>query len=86
MDSCFHFYFIIVILFSKRITCQITETTNIKCTDFRLACCLLKVNCSLKNVLLFSYERQESVTTTEARLRMEGVEFKEEWQDEDFPR
>ncbi|XP_076863589.1 BCL2/adenovirus E1B 19 kDa protein-interacting protein 2 isoform X2 [Brachyhypopomus gauderio] len=31
-------------------------------------------------------ERQESVTTTEARLRMEGVELKEEWQDEDFPR
>uniref|UniRef100_A0A673CLW4 CRAL-TRIO domain-containing protein n=1 Tax=Sphaeramia orbicularis TaxID=375764 RepID=A0A673CLW4_9TELE len=24
--------------------------------------------------------------TTEARLRMEGVELKEEWQDEDFPR
>ncbi|XP_062847922.1 BCL2/adenovirus E1B 19 kDa protein-interacting protein 2 isoform X2 [Trichomycterus rosablanca] len=34
----------------------------------------------------YSYEQQESVTTTEARLRMEGVEFKEEWQDEDFPR
>ncbi|KAM5170977.1 BCL2/adenovirus E1B 19 kDa protein-interacting protein 2 isoform 2-T2 [Mantella aurantiaca] len=33
-----------------------------------------------------SFERPESVTTTEARLRMEGVEFKEEWQDEDFPR
>lgn len=33
-----------------------------------------------------SFERQESDTTTEARLRMEGVEFKEEWQDEDFPR
>uniref|UniRef100_A0A3P9LV01 BCL2 interacting protein 2 n=1 Tax=Oryzias latipes TaxID=8090 RepID=A0A3P9LV01_ORYLA len=33
-----------------------------------------------------SLERQESVTTTEARLRMEGVELKEEWQDEDFPR
>ncbi|KAK1788830.1 hypothetical protein P4O66_002637 [Electrophorus voltai] len=33
-----------------------------------------------------SFERQESVTTTEARLRMEGVELKEEWQDEDFPR
>ncbi|XP_041443612.1 BCL2/adenovirus E1B 19kDa interacting protein 2 S homeolog isoform X3 [Xenopus laevis] len=33
-----------------------------------------------------SYEGQESVATTEARLRMEGVEFKEEWQDEDFPR
>nr|XP_015198932.1 PREDICTED: BCL2/adenovirus E1B 19 kDa protein-interacting protein 2 [Lepisosteus oculatus] len=31
-------------------------------------------------------ERQESVATTEARLRMEGVELKEEWQDEDFPR
>uniref|UniRef100_A0AAZ3S5T6 BCL2 interacting protein 2 n=1 Tax=Oncorhynchus tshawytscha TaxID=74940 RepID=A0AAZ3S5T6_ONCTS len=30
--------------------------------------------------------RQESVATTEARLRMEGVELKEEWQDEDFPR
>lgn len=29
---------------------------------------------------------QESVLATEARLRMEGVEFKEEWQDEDFPR
>ncbi|MCI4381818.1 hypothetical protein PGIGA_G00256340 [Pangasianodon gigas] len=33
-----------------------------------------------------SFERQESVSTTEARLRMEGMEFKEEWQDEDFPR
>ncbi|XP_040198764.1 BCL2/adenovirus E1B 19 kDa protein-interacting protein 2 isoform X2 [Rana temporaria] len=33
-----------------------------------------------------SFERPESVNTTEARLRMEGVEFKEEWQDEDFPR
>ncbi|OCT89508.1 hypothetical protein XELAEV_18018129mg [Xenopus laevis] len=33
-----------------------------------------------------SYERHESVATTEARLRMEGVELKEEWQDEDFPR
>ncbi|XP_073474987.1 BCL2/adenovirus E1B 19 kDa protein-interacting protein 2 isoform X2 [Aquarana catesbeiana] len=33
-----------------------------------------------------SFERPESVSTTEARLRMEGVEFKEEWQDEDFPR
>ncbi|RXM94700.1 Transcription initiation factor IIA subunit 2, partial [Acipenser ruthenus] len=31
-------------------------------------------------------ERQESVATTEARLRMEFVELKEEWQDEDFPR
>uniref|UniRef100_A0A8C6SW05 BCL2 interacting protein 2 n=1 Tax=Neogobius melanostomus TaxID=47308 RepID=A0A8C6SW05_9GOBI len=30
-------------------------------------------------------ERQESISTTEARLRMEGVELKEEWQDEDFP-
>ncbi|KAM3925006.1 BCL2/adenovirus E1B 19 kDa protein-interacting protein 2 isoform 4-T4 [Leptodactylus fuscus] len=33
-----------------------------------------------------SFDRQESVATTEARLRMEGVELKEEWQDEDFPR
>ncbi|XP_015234433.1 PREDICTED: BCL2/adenovirus E1B 19 kDa protein-interacting protein 2 isoform X2 [Cyprinodon variegatus] len=33
-----------------------------------------------------SFERQESVATTEARLRLEGVELKEEWQDEDFPR
>ncbi|XP_043979725.1 BCL2/adenovirus E1B 19 kDa protein-interacting protein 2 isoform X4 [Gambusia affinis] len=33
-----------------------------------------------------SLEREESVATTEARLRMEGVELKEEWQDEDFPR
>ncbi|XP_069564761.1 BCL2/adenovirus E1B 19 kDa protein-interacting protein 2 isoform X1 [Brachyistius frenatus] len=33
-----------------------------------------------------SLERRESVATTEARLRMEGVELKEEWQDEDFPR
>ncbi|XP_056428522.1 BCL2/adenovirus E1B 19 kDa protein-interacting protein 2 isoform X6 [Hyla sarda] len=33
-----------------------------------------------------SFERHESVATTEARLRMEGVELKEEWQDEDFPR
>lgn len=33
-----------------------------------------------------SLERQELVATTEARLRMEGVELKEEWQDEDFPR
>ncbi|XP_061678212.1 BCL2/adenovirus E1B 19 kDa protein-interacting protein 2 isoform X2 [Syngnathoides biaculeatus] len=33
-----------------------------------------------------SLERQNSVATTEARLRMEGVELKEEWQDEDFPR
>ncbi|XP_043933312.1 BCL2/adenovirus E1B 19 kDa protein-interacting protein 2 isoform X2 [Protopterus annectens] len=33
-----------------------------------------------------SLERQESIATTEARLRMEGVELKEEWQDEDFPR
>lgn len=33
-----------------------------------------------------SLEHQESVATTEARLRMEGVELKEEWQDEDFPR
>ncbi|TNN45607.1 BCL2/adenovirus E1B protein-interacting protein 2 [Liparis tanakae] len=33
-----------------------------------------------------SLERQESVATTDARLRMEGVELKEEWQDEDFPR
>lgn len=33
-----------------------------------------------------SFEKPESVATTEARLRMEGVEFKEEWQDEDFPR
>uniref|UniRef100_A0A8C9V4S0 BCL2 interacting protein 2 n=1 Tax=Scleropages formosus TaxID=113540 RepID=A0A8C9V4S0_SCLFO len=33
-----------------------------------------------------SLNRQESVATTEARLRMEGVELKEEWQDEDFPR
>ncbi|KAK9952493.1 hypothetical protein ABG768_018332 [Culter alburnus] len=33
-----------------------------------------------------SFEHQESVATTEARLRMEGVELKEEWQDEDFPR
>ncbi|XP_023136348.2 BCL2/adenovirus E1B 19 kDa protein-interacting protein 2 isoform X2 [Amphiprion ocellaris] len=36
--------------------------------------------------LVGSFERQESVATTEARLRMEGVELKEEWQDEDFPR
>ncbi|KAG9352163.1 hypothetical protein JZ751_020576 [Albula glossodonta] len=33
-----------------------------------------------------SLERQESAETTEARLRLEGVELKEEWQDEDFPR
>nr|XP_040024385.1 BCL2/adenovirus E1B 19 kDa protein-interacting protein 2-like isoform X1 [Gasterosteus aculeatus aculeatus] len=33
-----------------------------------------------------SLERQESVATSEARLRLEGVELKEEWQDEDFPR
>ncbi|KAM9495906.1 BCL2/adenovirus E1B 19 kDa protein-interacting protein 2 isoform 1-T1 [Clarias gariepinus] len=33
-----------------------------------------------------SFEQQESASTTEARLRMEGMEFKEEWQDEDFPR
>ncbi|XP_063305226.1 BCL2/adenovirus E1B 19 kDa protein-interacting protein 2 isoform X1 [Pelobates fuscus] len=33
-----------------------------------------------------SFEKHESVATTEARLRMEGVELKEEWQDEDFPR
>ncbi|XP_017341370.1 BCL2/adenovirus E1B 19 kDa protein-interacting protein 2 isoform X2 [Ictalurus punctatus] len=33
-----------------------------------------------------SFEQQESVSTTEAQLRMEGMEFKEEWQDEDFPR
>lgn len=33
-----------------------------------------------------SFEHQESVAITEARLRMEGVELKEEWQDEDFPR
>lgn len=33
-----------------------------------------------------SLQLQESVATTEARLRMEGVELKEEWQDEDFPR
>ncbi|XP_073509003.1 BCL2/adenovirus E1B 19 kDa protein-interacting protein 2 isoform X2 [Phyllobates terribilis] len=33
-----------------------------------------------------SFDRHESVATTEARLRMEGVELKEEWQDEDFPR
>ncbi|XP_072258375.1 BCL2/adenovirus E1B 19 kDa protein-interacting protein 2 isoform X1 [Pyxicephalus adspersus] len=33
-----------------------------------------------------SFEKAESVATTEARLRMEGVELKEEWQDEDFPR
>ncbi|KAI5100492.1 BCL2/adenovirus E1B 19 kDa protein-interacting protein 2 isoform X2 [Silurus meridionalis] len=33
-----------------------------------------------------SFERQESASTTEARLRMEGMDFKEEWQDEDFPR
>lgn len=33
-----------------------------------------------------SLQHQESVATTEARLRMEGVELKEEWQDEDFPR
>ncbi|KAJ8413138.1 hypothetical protein AAFF_G00107200 [Aldrovandia affinis] len=31
-----------------------------------------------------SLERQDSVS--EARLRLEGVELKEEWQDEDFPR
>lgn len=37
-------------------------------------------------VCVLSLERQESVATTEARLRMEGVELKEEWQDEDFPR
>ncbi|KAI1889616.1 hypothetical protein AGOR_G00164760 [Albula goreensis] len=33
-----------------------------------------------------SLEHQESAETTEARLRLEGVELKEEWQDEDFPR
>ncbi|XP_063782328.1 BCL2/adenovirus E1B 19 kDa protein-interacting protein 2 isoform X2 [Pseudophryne corroboree] len=33
-----------------------------------------------------SFEKPESMATTEARLRMEGVELKEEWQDEDFPR
>ncbi|XP_066523789.1 BCL2/adenovirus E1B 19 kDa protein-interacting protein 2 isoform X2 [Hoplias malabaricus] len=33
-----------------------------------------------------SFEQQESFATTEDRLRMEGVELKEEWQDEDFPR
>ncbi|KAJ8340504.1 hypothetical protein SKAU_G00351370 [Synaphobranchus kaupii] len=33
-----------------------------------------------------SFECQETVDTTEARLRLEGVELKEEWQDEDFPR
>ncbi|XP_060891370.1 BCL2/adenovirus E1B 19 kDa protein-interacting protein 2 isoform X2 [Labrus mixtus] len=33
-----------------------------------------------------SLERRESVATREARLRMEGVVLKEEWQDEDFPR
>ncbi|XP_064192396.1 BCL2/adenovirus E1B 19 kDa protein-interacting protein 2-like isoform X1 [Anguilla rostrata] len=32
-----------------------------------------------------SLECQESVDTTEACLRLEGVELKEEWQDEDFP-
>ena len=38
--------------------------------------------------LLFGYslECQESVDTSEARLSLEGVELKEEWQDEDFPR
>ncbi|KTG41471.1 hypothetical protein cypCar_00028117 [Cyprinus carpio] len=40
--------------------------------------------CGMQNIPLF--EHQESVATTEARLRMEGVELKEEWQDEDFPR
>ncbi|XP_008310006.1 BCL2/adenovirus E1B 19 kDa protein-interacting protein 2 isoform X3 [Cynoglossus semilaevis] len=47
------------------------------------------VNLSQKNPIsgpMGSFERQESVATTEARLRMEGVELKEEWQDEDFPR
>ncbi|KAM4747573.1 BCL2/adenovirus E1B 19 kDa protein-interacting protein 2 [Rhinophrynus dorsalis] len=39
-----------------------------------------------KEKLAGSFERQESVATTEARLRLEGVELKEEWQDEDFPR
>lgn len=37
-------------------------------------------------LLCYSFEQQESASTTEARLRMEGMEFKEEWQDEDFPR
>nr|XP_020824305.1 BCL2/adenovirus E1B 19 kDa protein-interacting protein 2 isoform X2 [Phascolarctos cinereus] len=32
-----------------------------------------------------SLDYQESVVDIEARLRMEGVELKEEWQDEDFP-
>ncbi|XP_073442988.1 BCL2/adenovirus E1B 19 kDa protein-interacting protein 2 isoform X5 [Dendrobates tinctorius] len=39
-----------------------------------------------QDTLSGSFDRQESVATTEARLRMEGVELKEEWQDEDFPR
>ncbi|KAG1939334.1 BCL2/adenovirus E1B 19 kDa protein-interacting protein [Pimephales promelas] len=38
------------------------------------------------NEWISGFEHQESVATTEARLRMEGVELKEEWQDEDFPR
>ncbi|KAM9062162.1 BCL2/adenovirus E1B 19 kDa protein-interacting protein 2 isoform X1 [Sarcophilus harrisii] len=32
-----------------------------------------------------SLDYQESLVDIEARLRMEGVELKEEWQDEDFP-
>lgn len=47
----------------------------------------MKKQCyTLSFVFVLSLERQESVATTEARLRMEGVELKEEWQDEDFPR
>ncbi|EPY83070.1 BCL2/adenovirus E1B protein-interacting protein 2 [Camelus ferus] len=32
-----------------------------------------------------SLDYQESIVDIESRLRMEGVELKEEWQDEDFP-
>lgn len=44
----------------------------------------------LSQIFLFSQgigspDYQEFVVDIESKLRMEGVELKEEWQDEDFP-
>ncbi|KAJ8002415.1 hypothetical protein DPEC_G00158650 [Dallia pectoralis] len=57
--------------------------------ELELACCSapVRIRPTYSNSGQYgSWEHQESVSSTEARLRMEGVELKEEWQDEDFPR
>uniref|UniRef100_A0A3Q1HZR1 CRAL-TRIO domain-containing protein n=1 Tax=Anabas testudineus TaxID=64144 RepID=A0A3Q1HZR1_ANATE len=63
---------------------------SLNCRQDSQSTCRTKNHTAMQSIFpvasITNLERQESVATTEARLRMEGVELKEEWQDEDFPR